>query len=492
MANMKPNPNPTIKYSKIFINNEWHSSVSGKEFPVINPSNEKVIIQVAEADKADVDIAVAAARAAFKRGAAWRKMDASARGEMIRKLADLLDENASELASIQSLENGKPFANSFEEVQRSAKVFRYYAGCVDKIHGSTIPADGDVFVMTRKEPLGVVGAIIPWNYPVTMVGMKLGPALATGCTIVLKPAEQTPLTALYIANLTKEAGFPKGVLNVVPGYGDPAGSALAEHLDVNKVAFTGSVGVGKKIMEISARSNLKRVTLELGGKSPLVVFDDADLELAVTYTTLAFLNAGQICLAPTRIFVQSSIYDKFVSMVVNRASSLKVGGPFEPDAFYGSQIDDRIFKKVLDYIEIGKREGAKLETGGNRHGSVGFFVQPTVFSNVRDDMTIAKEEIFGPVQSLFKFDTLEEVIKRANNTSYGLASGVFTKSLDIALEFSKAIEAGTVWVNQWFKLTGQTPFGGYKQSGIGRELGIEALDNYMEVKTINIKLPSNH
>ncbi|XP_043461547.1 retinal dehydrogenase 1-like [Leptopilina heterotoma] len=492
MTDFKPITNPSIQYTKIFINNEWHNSVSGKKFPVINPSNEKVIADVAEGDKADIDKAVSAAREAFSRGSLWRQMDASARGVIINKLADLMDKNVNELASIQSVENGKPFSNSVDEVIRSAKLLRYFAGCADKIHGSTLPADGDVFAMTRKEPVGVVGSIIPWNYPITMVGMKIGPALATGCTMVMKPAEQTPLTALYIANLAKEAGLPKGVLNVVPGYGITAGSALAEHPDVNKIAFTGSVNIGRKIIEASAKSNLKRVTLELGGKSPLVVFEDADLELAATYTSLAFLNAGQICLAPTRVYVQSGVYDKFVDMIVKRATNLKVGGPFETDSFYGSQIDDRIFKRVMSYIELGKKEGAKLETGGHRHGKLGFFVQPTVFSNVKDSMTIAKEEIFGPVQSLLKFDTLEEVIARANNTTYGLVAGVFTKNIDQALEFSKAVEAGTVWVNQWFNLSAQTPFGGYKQSGIGREIGIDSLDHYMEVKTINIKLPTNH
>lgn len=492
MTDFKPIANPSIQYTKIFINNEWYNSVSGKKFPVINPSNEKVIADVAEGDKADIDKAVSAAREAFSRGSLWRQMDASARGVIINKLADLLDKNVNELASIQSVENGKPFSNSVDEVVRSAKLLRYFAGCADKIHGSTLPADGDVFAMTRKEPVGVVGSIIPWNYPITMVGMKIGPALATGCTMVMKPAEQTPLTALFIANLAKEAGLPKGVLNVVPGYGNTAGSALAEHPDVNKLAFTGSVNIGRKIIEASAKSNLKRVTLELGGKSPLVVFEDADLELAATYTSLAFLNAGQICLAPTRVYVQSGVYDKFVDMIVKRATNLKVGGPFESDSFYGSQIDDRIFKRVMSYIELGKKEGAKLETGGHRHGKLGFFVQPTVFSNVKDNMTIAKEEIFGPVQSLLKFDTLEEVIARANNTTYGLVAGVFTKNIDQALEFSKAVEAGTVWVNQWFNLSAQTPFGGYKQSGIGREIGIDSLDHYMEVKTINIKLPSNH
>jgi aldehyde dehydrogenase (NAD+) len=488
-----PNPNPEIKYTKLFIDNEWVDSVSGKKFPTISPANEKLIAEVSEADKADVDIAVKAARKAFERGSAWRKLDASARGALIHKLADLVEENVNEIASLESLDNGKPFGDSYGQTLSSANFLRYFAGCADKIHGKTIPADGNDFALTRKEPIGVVGAIIPWNYPIILLNFKLGMALAAGCTLVVKPAEQTPLTALYMAHLVKEAGFPPGVVNVLPGYGPTAGAAIAEHLDIDKVSFTGSSVVGKAILEASAKSNLKKVSLELGGKSPLVVFDDANLEEAVTYASRAlFVNAGQTCIAPTRLFVQSGIHDKFVKLYVESALQVKVGDAFEPDVFQGPQIDLKGFNKVLSLIEAGKKEGAKCETGGRRLGSAGYFVEPTVFTNVTDDMTIAKEEIFGPVQCIFKFETLDEVIKRANDTTYGLSAGVFTQNLNNALEFSKAVQAGTVWVNQWGVVRPQTPFGGYKMSGLGRELGIDSLEEFMETKTININLPTNH
>ncbi|XP_001603449.1 retinal dehydrogenase 1 isoform X1 [Nasonia vitripennis] len=489
----KPTANPEIKYTKLFINNEWVDSVSGKKFTTINPANEKVIAEVSEAEKADVDKAVKVARAAFERGSVWRNLDASARGRLIYNLAQLIEDHVNEIASLESLDNGKPFNNSYYQTLESTNVLRYFAGCADKIHGLTIPSDGKEFALTRKEPVGVVGAIIPWNYPIILLSFKLGMALAAGCTVVVKPAEQTPLTALYVASLVKEAGFPPGVVNVLPGYGPSTGAAISSHPDIDKVSFTGSSVVGKAILEASAKSNLKKVSLELGGKSPLVVFNDANLELALKYASDAlFVNAGQTCIAPTRVFVQSGVYDKFTKRFVEIASKVKVGDAFEPGVFQGPQIDTKGFNKVLSLIETGKKEGAKCEIGGKRRGNVGYFVEPTVFTNVSDDMTIAKEEIFGPVQSIFKFETLDEVIKRANNTPYGLSAGVFTENLNTALEFSKAVQAGTVWVNQWGAVHPQTPFGGYKTSGLGREMGIGSLDEYLETKTINISLPSNH
>jgi len=338
-----------------------------------------------------------------------------------------------------------------------------------------------------------VGQIIPWNYPLMMAAWKWGPALAAGCTIVLKPAEQTPLSALYVAALSKEAGFPAGVINVVPGYGPTAGAALAEHPDVRKIAFTGSTEIGHKIMEASAKSNLKRVTLELGGKSPVVVFDDVDVsEAAGIAHDALFGNHGQSCCAGSRTFVHSKIYDNFVKQAKLLAEEKKVGDPFKPETDQGPQIDKEMFDKVIGLIESGKKEGAKVETGGAREGNVGFFVQPTVFSNVTDNMRIAKEEIFGPVQSILKFDTLDEIIERANSTFYGLAAAIITNDINKALQFAQAVEAGSVWINCYDAITPQTPFGGYKKSGIGRELGEEGLENYLETKTISIRVPMHN
>ncbi len=392
-------------------------------------------------------MAVAAAKKAFARGSEWRNLDGSQRGKLLLKLADLVERDASVLASLETLDNGKPYGDSEFDVQCSADTFRYYAGWCDKIHGQTIPVDGNAFAFTRKEPVGVVGQIIPWNYPLLMLAWKWAPALATGCTIVLKPAEQTPLSALYICSLVKEAGFPAGVINVVTGYGPTAGAAITSHPDIRKVAFTGSTEVGKLIMETAGKTNLKKVSLELGGKSPLVVFDDADLDEAVQIAHNAlFTNHGQNCVAGSRTFVQEGIYDEFVKRAAQKAKDRRVGNPFGESTEQGPQIDDEMFKKVLGYIDSGVKEGAKLEAGGKRWGTEGFFIEPTVFSGVTDNMKICREEIFGPVQSILKFKTLEEVIERANNTNYGLAAGCITKNIDTALTYAQAIEAGSVWV----------------------------------------------
>lgn len=484
------NKNPEIKYTKLFINNEFVDSISGKKFETLNPSTGKKITEVAEAFKEDVDVAVKAARAAFKFGSPWRKLDASARGKMLYKLSDLIERDLDYLSSLETLDNGKPFTDSKLNILFAINCIRYCAGWCDKIHGSTIPADFGFFSMTRKEPVGVVGQIIPWNFPIVMFAWKLAPALAAGCTVVLKPAEQTPLTALYIASLCKEVGFPPGVVNVLTGFGPTAGAAISSHPDINKVAFTGSTEVGRLIMEACAKSNLKRCSLELGGKSPLVIFADADLDLAaeVAYKAV-FSNQGQVCCAGSRTFVQEDVYDAFVKKAVAKAKARKVGDPFG-DVEQGPQIDTEIFDKVLGLIEAGKKEGAKLECGGERLGTEGFFIKPTIFSNVQDNMRIAKEEIFGPVQSIIKFKTIEEVIERANQTSYGLAAGILTKDIDKALLFAQSVEAGTVWVNCYDAVCPQTPFGGFKQSGIGREMGEAALEDYLEVKTITIKVPS--
>jgi aldehyde dehydrogenase (NAD+) len=487
------NRTPEIKYTKLFINNEFVDAVSKKTFPTENPTNGKTIVEIAEADKADVDLAVKAAKAAFARGSKWRDMDASERGRLMYKLSDLIERDMKYLASLETLDNGKPYEEALFDMVCVVNTFRYYAGFCDKIHGQTIPADGNVLCLTRKEPIGVVGQIIPWNYPSLMVSWKFGPALAAGCTIVLKPAEQTPLTALVLAALSKEAGFPDGVINVLPGYGPTAGAAIVDHEDVKKVAFTGSTEIGHLIMENAAKSNLKKVSLELGGKSPLVVFDDADLDeaVAIAYNAI-FDNHGQCCCAGSRTYVQAGIYDQFVKKATEKASARKVGDPFSTDVQQGPQVDQEMFDKVLRLVEAGKKQGAKLETGGKRVGTEGYFVAPTVFSDVTDDMVVSREEIFGPVQCIHKFETLDEVIKRANDTTYGLAAGVITKNIDNAMVFAQAVEAGSVWVNCYAHITSQTPFGGYKESGIGRELGEESLHNYLENKTITIKLSAKN
>nr|AAB32754.2 acetaldehyde dehydrogenase [Mus musculus] len=479
-----------IQHTKIFINNEWHNSVSGKKFPVLNPASEEVICQVEEGDKADVDKAVKAARQAFQIGSPWRTMDASERGRLLNKLADLMERDRLLLATMEALNGGKVFANAYlSDLGGCIKALKYCAGWADKIHGQTIPSDGDIFTYTRREPIGVCGQIIPWNFPMLMFIWKIGPALSCGNTVVVKPAEQTPLTALHLASLIKEAGFPPGVVNIVPGYGPTAGAAISSHMDVDKVAFTGSTQVGKLIKEAAGKSNLKRVTLELGGKSPCIVFADADLDIAVEFAHHGvFYHQGQCCVAASRIFVEESVYDEFVKRSVERAKKYVLGNPLTPGINQGPQIDKEQHDKILDLIESGKKEGAKLECGGGRWGNKGFFVQPTVFSNVTDEMRIAKEEIFGPVQQIMKFKSVDDVIKRANNTTYGLAAGLFTKDLDKAITVSSALQAGVVWVNCYMMLSAQCPFGGFKMSGNGRELGEHGLYEYTELKTVAMKI----
>jgi len=485
-----PVPNPEIKYTKLFINNEWVDSESGKVFPTYNPATAEKICDVQEADKADVERAVKAARAAFALGSPWRRMDASERGRLLGKLADLVERDSTYLATLESLNSGKPFLTAlFVDMQGTIKTLRYFAGWADKIHGITIPVDGEYFTMTRNEPIGVCGQIIPWNFPLMMLAWKLGPALSCGNTVILKPAEQTPLTALYIAALCKEAGFPAGVVNILPGYGPTAGAAIASHNAIDKVAFTGSTEVGKLIQEAAGKSNLKRVTLELGGKSPNIIFADADLDLAVEQAHQGvFFNSGQCCTAGSRIFVQDSIYEEFVRRSVERATKRIMGSPFDPTTEQGPQISEEQQQRIMELVQSGVREGAKLECGGKVCPGKGFYVEPTVFSNVTDDMRIAKEEIFGPVQQLMRFSTMEEVIERANDTEYGLAAAVFTTDINKAMTVSTALQAGTVWINCYNALSCQAPFGGFKMSGNGRELGEIGLREYSEVKTITMKM----
>jgi aldehyde dehydrogenase (NAD+) len=475
--------------TKLLINNQWVPSESGKTFATFNPATGEEIAQISEADAADVNRAVKVARIAFEKGP-WRKTSASERGRLLNRFANLMEQNAEELARLETLDNGMPLAVARHvALPLTIAHFRYFAGWADKNHGKTIPINGDYFSYTRHEPVGVVGQITPWNFPLLMYGMKLGPALAMGNTVVLKPAEQTPLTALRLGELIIEAGFPPGVVNMLPGFGPTAGAAIADHMDIDKVAFTGSGEVGRLIMQAAGRSNLKRVSLELGGKSPNIVFSDADMDQAIEGCHLAlFFNQGQVCCAGSRLFVQETVYDEFVEKSVARAGRRTVGDPFDAGTEQGPQIDGTQFERVMSYIDTGKREGAELLTGGKRVGERGHFIQPTVFANVQDDMKIAREEIFGPVMSIMKFHDVDEVIERANNTTYGLAAAVWTRDIGKAFAIANNVKAGTVWVNCFDVFDAAAPFGGFKQSGIGREMGEYALQQYTEVKTVTVKL----
>jgi aldehyde dehydrogenase (NAD+) len=493
MATVLTEPQTTkipIKQTKILIDNKWVSSVSGKTFETINPATGDLLANVAEADAADVDLAVKAARKAFHSKAHWRRMSAAERGRLINRLADLIEKNADELATLESLDNGKPkHVAAAADLPLVIACYRYYAGWADKIQGKTIPISGDYFCYTRHEPVGVVGQIIPWNFPLLMQAWKLAPALACGNTVVLKVAEQTPLSALRVGELILEAGFPEGVVNILPGYGPTAGGAIARHMDVDKVAFTGSTEVGHLIMKAAAETNLKRVTLELGGKSPNIVFADADMDEAVEGSHFAlFFNQGQCCCAGSRVFVEEKVYDEFVSRSTERAKRRLVGNPLDKKTEQGPQVDKDQFEKVLGYVESGKKEGAKLQCGGERVGEHGYFVAPTVFADVKDDMKIAQEEIFGPVMSILKFKDMDELVDRANKTIYGLAAAVWTRDIGKAHHVANNVRAGTVWVNCFDVFDAAAPFGGFKQSGLGRELGEYGLQQYSEIKTVTVKL----
>ncbi|CAJ2664388.1 unnamed protein product [Trifolium pratense] len=478
-------PQVSINYTQHLINGQFVDAASGKTFPTYDPRTGEVIAQVAEGDAEDINRAVSAAREAFDNGP-WPKMTAYERCRILLRFADLVEKHNDEIAALESWNNGKLYEQAAKaELPMFVRLFRYYAGWADKIHGLTVPADGDYHVQTLHEPIGVAGQIIPWNFPLLMFAWKVGPALACGNTIVLKTAEQTPLTALVVAKLLHEAGLPPGVLNIVSGYGPTAGAPLASHMDVDKLAFTGSTDTGKTVLELAARSNLKPVTLELGGKSPFIVCEDADVNKAVEIAHFAlFFNQGQCCCAGSRTFVHERIYDEFLEKSKERALRRVVGDPFKKGVEQGPQIDSKQFEKVLRYIKSGIDSNATLECGGGRLGSKGFFVQPTVFSNVQDDMLIAKDEIFGPVQTILKFKDIDEVIRRANATRYGLAAGVFTKNVSTANTMMRALRAGTVWINCFDVFDAAIPFGGYKMSGIGREKGIYSLHNYLQVKAV--------
>ncbi|KAK6151779.1 hypothetical protein DH2020_014414 [Rehmannia glutinosa] len=476
---------PKIKFTKLFINGEFIDSISGKTFETIDPRSGEVIAKIAEGDKQDIDLAVKAAREAFDNGP-WPRLPGCERRRIMLKFADLIDENVEELAGLDAIDGGKLYNFcKIADIPSAAETIRYFAGAADKIHGSTLKMSRELHAYTLREPIGVVGHIIPWNFPSQMFVMKVGPALAAGCTMVVKPAEQTPLSALYYAHLAKLAGIPDGVLNVVTGYGYCAGAAISSHMDIDKVSFTGSTEVGRLVMQAAATSNLKPVSLELGGKSPFIIFNDVDVDKVADLALQGTLfNKGEICVAGSRVFVQEGIYDKFLVKLVEKAKTWVVGDPFDPNVHQGPQVDKKQYERILSFIEHGKREGATLLTGGKPLDGKGYYIEPTIFTDVSDDMIIAKEEIFGPVMSVMKFKTMEEVIKRANATKYGLAAGIMTNDLNIANTVSRSIRAGVIWINCYFAFDRDLPYGGYKMSGFGRDLGMESLNSYLQVKSV--------
>jgi len=501
MAAAAPEVTPTsqvgqfmIKPKKLLIGGKWTDAASGKTFATLNPATEEVLAQVAEGDSADIDKAVKSSRLAFEDGP-WRRMTPSERGKLIWKLADLLEQHLDEFANIESLDNGKPrVIAAVADVPLAVDLFRYMAGWATKIEGNTIPisvpyAPGTrYFAYTLREPVGVVGQIIPWNFPLLMAAWKLGPALAAGCTVVLKPAEQTPLSALRLGELICEAGFPEGVVNIVTGFGETAGAALAAHSQVDKVAFTGSTEVGKLILQAAA-GNLKKVSLELGGKSPNIVCADADLEVAIPGAASAvFFNHGQCCCAGSRLYVEKKVFDKVVDGVSEQAKRIKLGSGMDPGTEMGPLVSSEQLQRVTGYLESGLSQGAKPVVGGRRAGSKGYFVEPTVLVDVKPDMKVVKEEIFGPVVVAMPVSDMNEVQAAANETNYGLAAGIWTNDIAKAHTLASQLRAGTVWINCYNIFDAALPFGGYKESGWGREMGHDVLELYTETKAVCVKL----
>jgi aldehyde dehydrogenase (NAD+) len=473
----------------LFIANEWRPATSGQRFPVENPATEEVIADVAAADAPDVDNAVGAARACFE-SEAWRGLSARKRGRLLAKTADLLEARLDEFARLETAHNGKTLFESKIEISMTVSTLRYYGGWADKITGDTLPVEGAFFCYTLREPVGVVGAIVPWNFPLNIASWKFAPALAAGCTVVLKPASETPLTALAFAELTQQAGFPPGAFNVVPGGGSTAGAALVRHPDVDKIAFTGSTEVGRQIMRMAADTN-KRVTLELGGKSPNIIFADADLKAAVKGAqTGIFYGKGEVCAAGSRLLVEAAVHDEVVAQLAAGAKKLTPGDPLDKNTRLGALVSRKQRETVLAYVEKGKAEGATLVAGGRavQPNGKGYFVEATVFDAVQPEMTIAREEIFGPVLAVLSFQDFDEGVRLANRSMYGLAAGIWTRDSQKAHRAARAIRAGTVWINSYNLYDSGAPFGGFKASGFGRDLGRDALDGYLETKTVWVGL----
>jgi aldehyde dehydrogenase (NAD+) len=475
-----------VSPGRLLINGQWVEGA--KNFDTINPATGQVLTSIAEASAADVDAAVSAARAAFEdRSGAWRKMSASERGRMIWRLADLVDQHTDELAELETLDNGKPiFESRYVDMPMVVDVLRYYAGWATKIHGETVNNFETALTYTLREPVGVVGLIVPWNFPLVLASWKLGPALACGNTVLLKPAEQTPLTALRLGELVIEAGFPAGVVNIVTG-GPETGKSIVQHPGIDKISFTGSTSVGREIMR-NAADGLKRVTLELGGKSPNIVFSDADLDSAVKGAINGiFYGKGEVCNAGSRLFLESKLKDEFTEKLAARAAKMRPADPLDPKTKMGAIVSREQMNTVLGYIASGKNEGAKLVAGGNQvsvGGGEGYFIEPTIFGDVKNQMTIAREEIFGPVLSVLTFDDVDEAIQQANSNPYGLAAAVWTNDIKKAHMVSRRLKAGTVWINTYGVMDASVPVGGFKSSGIGRELGMHALDHYTEIKSV--------
>jgi aldehyde dehydrogenase (NAD+) len=482
----------TPRRYQLFIDGKFVDAESGKTFTTPNPATGEVLAEVAEGDKADIDKAVDAARRAFD--GKWSKVSARDRGRMMYKLSQLVEARTKELAELETADNGKPIKEtSYVDLPQVAENFEYFAGWATKIEGETIPVPGQMFNYTLREPLGVCGQIIPWNFPLLMAAWKLAPALAAGNTIVLKPAEQTPVTALELAKLIQEAGFPDGVVNVVPGYGETAGAALASHKGIDKIAFTGSTEVGKLIAHAAA-DNLSKVSLELGGKAPNIIFADADLEQAVNGAMMGiFFNQGQVCCAGSRLFLDERVKDEFLERFKAKAEKIRVGDPMDKATQMGPQVSAEQLDRIKGYVDIAKGEGATVFAGGARPQledkfKGGYFFQPTIFSEVKNEMRVAQEEIFGPVTSVITFTDEDDLIRQANETIYGLSAGIWTKDITRAHRFAKAVKAGVVWINTYNMFNAASPFGGYKQSGYGREMGKHALEMYTQVKSVWVDL----